>query len=153
MSKYWDTYDVNGDNRLEKSEFRVFITDMYMDVLREQNGGIEVDKSMLEAKINSEFESIFTDFDTDKNGYISRDEMYYFVLELLGVEVQNLDFKKMNTERESKVQAKKQISEEDMTPELKELLQQLKTKDEELKEIESDKTIAALEEEVEQKQK
>jgi len=103
MSKYWDTYDVNGDNRLEKSEFRVFITDMYMDVLREQNGGIEVDKSMLETKINSEFESIFTEFDTDKNGYISRDEMYYFVLELLGVEVQNLDFKKMKTERDSKV--------------------------------------------------
>ena len=88
MSEYWDKYDVNKDGKLDKSEFKTFITDIYMDVLTQQNGGIAVDKTMLQTKIDSEFEQIFNDFDSDRNGFITKDEMYYFVLELLGVEVQ-----------------------------------------------------------------
>lgn len=88
MSEYWDKYDVNKDGKLDKSEFKTFITDIYMDVLTQQNGGIAVDKTMLQTKIDSEFEQIFNEFDSDRNGFITKDEMYYFVLELLGVEVQ-----------------------------------------------------------------
>jgi hypothetical protein len=33
MSEYWDKYDVNKDGKLDKSEFKTFITDIYMDVL------------------------------------------------------------------------------------------------------------------------
>ena len=88
MSEYWDKYDVNKDGKLDKYEFKTFITDIYMDVLTQQNGGIAVDKTMLQTKIDSEFEQIFNDFDSDRNGFITKDEMYYFVLELLGVEVQ-----------------------------------------------------------------
>lgn len=108
MAQYWSKYDVNGDNKLDKSEFRVFITDMYMDILREQNGGVEVDKALLEVKISKDFDEIFTDFDKDKNGVITKDEMYYFVLELLGVEVQNIDFKKMKTELEGKLKTQEE---------------------------------------------
>lgn len=88
MSEYWDKYDVNKDGKLDKSEFKTFITDIYMDVLTQQNGGIAVDKTLLQTKIDSEFEQIFNEFDSDRNGFITKDEMYYFVLELLGVEVQ-----------------------------------------------------------------
>ena len=35
MCDYWDKFDVNADGKLEKSEFKAFITEIYMDVLKE----------------------------------------------------------------------------------------------------------------------
>ena len=143
MSEYWDRFDINNDGKLDKLEFRAFILEIYSDVLKEKNGGVPVDSAMLEAKINSEFEQIFDDFDTDKNGFITKDEMYYFVLELLGYEVQqNVDFQKMKTQKiaeEQKSEEKKQEKEEEkvpqIDPEIEELLAQLRQKDAELEEV------------------
>lgn len=143
MSEYWDRFDINSDGKLDKLEFRAFILEIYSDVLKEKNGGVPVDSAMLEAKINSEFEQIFNDFDTDKNGFITKDEMYYFVLELLGYEVQqNVDFQKMKTQKiaeEQKSEEKKQEKEEEkvpqIDPEIEELLAQLRQKDAELEEV------------------
>jgi len=100
---------------------------------------------MLDQKISTEFEQIFADFDTDGNGFISKDEMYYFVLELLGIDIQSLDFKKMKTQKQ-----KVEIS-----PEVEELLAKLKMRDEEMAALnqEIDKQGGALKIEVEAKEK
>lgn len=87
MNSFWDTYDINKDGALDREEFKNFLADSF----KGQNIKEEQKKKLIDTK----FDKMFSKFDKDGNGVISRDEMLEFVLGLMGLKEDQIDMEKV----------------------------------------------------------
>jgi Ca2+-binding EF-hand superfamily protein len=60
-----------------------------MDTFSEED--LQSDKNDSQVLIEAKFEKLFTEFDQDKNGVITKNEMFDFLIGLFGVEATKID--------------------------------------------------------------
>jgi len=103
MNGFWNEYDTDRNGTLEKAEFRRFLEDTYAE--DEEKDGEQNGKDIIDTK----FDNLFSDFDKDNNGKITREEMFDFLKQLFGLEGASIDYQKvMNRKTIKKIITKKE---------------------------------------------
>ena len=70
VSQIWAEYDTDENNWLDKDEMRLFVQDILTEC------------SMIKNYNDRDFETVFSMFDSDGDGRISKSEMFTFIKEI-----------------------------------------------------------------------
>jgi Ca2+-binding EF-hand superfamily protein len=82
MSEFWNEYDKDNNGILDKVEFKKFLNDTILNEKYSQG-------KFTAAQMSAKYEELFTQFDTNKDGQISLDEMQGFVKHLFAYHFEN----------------------------------------------------------------
>jgi len=88
MNEFWNEYDDDGNGELDKTEFKFFLKDCYQ---QEEDD----DEIIFAKKIDEKFDEMFDEFDKDKNGVITKDEMFEFLTGMFGMDASQIDYERV----------------------------------------------------------